>query len=145
MKYKPGSAGVGPVRLKAKNLTLGAPQLLNVPVFRSYPAPLPQADRGGKISETPRFPPQSRPQCQPINPPGFAEWLLVLIIPRRSAQLGCLEERFHRHVDTRGLRRTRALYWAEVMRSILPILWTKARKLGVIALIAEIWRRSSHS
>jgi len=78
------------------------------------------------------------------NPPGVAEWLVALIIPKRRSEglLGDLEERFHRHVKTRGLRRARALYWAEVSRSILPLVSAKARKLGLIAVIAEIWRRS---
>ncbi len=77
------------------------------------------------------------------NPPALAEWLVTLIIRRRSENLlGDLEERFHRHVETRGLRRARWLYWAEVLKSILPILWAKARSLGLIAAIAEIWRRA---
>jgi hypothetical protein len=78
------------------------------------------------------------------SPPAIAEWLVALIITKRRSEslLGDLEERFHRHVAARGLRRARWLYWAEVLRSILPILWTKARGLGLIAAIAEIWRRA---
>jgi hypothetical protein len=79
-----------------------------------------------------------------VDPPGLAEWLLALVVPRRRADalLGDLEERFHRNVDSRGLRRARMLYWAEALRSIGPILWMKAKQLGFLALVAEIWRRT---
>jgi hypothetical protein len=82
-------------------------------------------------------------QHSPIRPPGVAEWFVALIVPMRRSDgvLGDLEERFHRHVETRGLRRARWLYWAEALQSIAPILWTKAKRLGMIAAIAEIWRR----
>jgi hypothetical protein len=95
-----------------------------------------QADADGKL--------QSGSQGGPLNPPAIAEWLVTLIIPKRRSEslLGDLAERFHRHVETCGLRRARALYWAEALRSILPILLSAAKKLGVIAAIAEIWRRS---
>ena len=78
------------------------------------------------------------------NPPAIAEWLIILIISKRRAEsfLGDMEERFRRHVEARGLRRARWLYWAEVLKSILPILWAKARSLGLIAASAEIWRRT---
>jgi hypothetical protein len=77
-------------------------------------------------------------------PPGLAEWLVALIVPRRRADavLGDLEERFHRHVTLRSLQRARVLYWAEALRSIGPILWIKAKRLGFLAVVAEIWRRS---
>jgi hypothetical protein len=87
---------------------------------------------------------QSGTQRSSFNPPGGAEWLVVLIVSKRSSDgmLGDLEERFHRHVETHGLRRARWLYWAEVLRSIAPILWAKTKRLGMIAAIAEIWRRT---
>jgi hypothetical protein len=83
-------------------------------------------------------------QALPDNPPGLAEWLVALVAPKRRADavLGDLEERFHRNVDSLGLRRARARYWAEALRSIGPILWMKAKQLGLLALVAEIWRRS---
>jgi hypothetical protein len=89
---------------------------------------------------------QAKSQHLISNPPIVAEWLVALIIMKRRSDglLGDLAERFDRHVATRGLRRARALYWAEALRSILPILWAKAKKLGVIAAIAEIWR-TAHS
>jgi hypothetical protein len=85
---------------------------------------------------------QSEPQT--VNPPGLAEWLITLLVPNRRAEtlLGDFEQRFNRHIETRGLRMARALYWGEVLRSILPLVIVKAKKLGVIAVIAEIWRRS---
>lgn len=87
---------------------------------------------------------QSGSQRLIINPPVIAEWFVALIIPKRRSDslMGDLAERFHRHVETRGLRRAKALYWAEALRSIFPILFAKAKKLGVIAAIAEIWRRT---
>jgi hypothetical protein len=83
-------------------------------------------------------------QSPRANPPSIAEWLVALIVPKRRSEsvLGDLEERFHRHVETRGLRRARWLYWAEALRSIAPILWAKAKGLGLIAAVAEIWRRT---
>jgi hypothetical protein len=80
----------------------------------------------------------------PANPPGLAEWLIILIVPRRRADavLGDLEERFQRDVGIRGLRRAQLRYWAEALRSTGPILWMKAKRLGFLALVAEIWRRS---
>jgi hypothetical protein len=78
------------------------------------------------------------------DPPGLAEWLVTLIVPSRRADavLGDLEERFHKNVASRGLPRARMLYWAETLRSIGPILWMKAKQVGFLALVAEIWRRS---
>jgi hypothetical protein len=80
----------------------------------------------------------------PANPPAIAEWLVALVVAKRSSDglLGDLEERFHSHAETRGLQRAQWLYWAEVSRSIAPIVWTKAKRLGMIAAIAEIWRRT---
>jgi hypothetical protein len=77
-------------------------------------------------------------------PPSLAEWLIALLVPQRrsDAVLGDLEEHFQRNIISRGLQRARALYWAETLRSIGPILWMKAKQLGVLALVAEIWRRS---
>jgi hypothetical protein len=92
------------------------------------------------VDETAR----AEPRDLPANPPGIAEWLVALVVAKRSSDglLGDLEERFHRHVETRGLQRAQWLYWAEALRSIAPILWTKAKRLGMIAAIAEIWRRT---
>jgi hypothetical protein len=87
---------------------------------------------------------QSEQQSPRANPPSIAEWPVALIVPKRRSEsmLGDLEERFHRHVETRGLRRARWLYWAEALRSIAPILSAKSKGLGLIAAIAEIWRRT---
>jgi hypothetical protein len=85
---------------------------------------------------------QSEPQT--VNPPGLAEWLITLLVPSRRADtlLGDFEERFHRNIEMRGCKMARALYWAEVLRSISPLVIAKGKRLGVIAVIAEIWRRS---
>jgi hypothetical protein len=80
----------------------------------------------------------------PVSPPSRAEWLIALLVPKRRVDsvLGDLAERFQRHVAIYGLRRARNLYWAEALRSVLPIAWAKAKKLGMIAAVAELWRRT---
>jgi hypothetical protein len=87
---------------------------------------------------------RSQAKVARINPPFAAEWLIALLMSSRraAALLGDLEEKFNRNIESRGVRRARALYWSEALRSIGPILWAKAKKLGVIAVIAEMWRRT---
>jgi hypothetical protein len=48
----------------------------------------------------------------PANRPGIAEWLVASFVAKRSSDglLGDLEERFHSHVETRGLQRAQWLY-----------------------------------
>jgi hypothetical protein len=77
------------------------------------------------------------------NAPAIAEALLVLFCPRNriDALMGDLEERFHEHIRMKGKRRAKLLYWAAVLRSIVPLLWVKVRKAGWIALLFEIRRR----
>jgi hypothetical protein len=76
-------------------------------------------------------------------PPSSAEWLLTLLVSRRKADglLGDLEERFYRNCKNRGPRRARWLYWAETLRSIAPLLWSAAKRIGVVAVVAAAARR----
>jgi hypothetical protein len=78
-----------------------------------------------------------------LLPPAFGEALLVLFCPKKriDAMMGDLEEQFHEHVETKGERRAKLLYWSGVLRSIGPQLWVKVRKAGLIALLVEISRR----
>jgi hypothetical protein len=85
----------------------------------------------------------SAPAVPRVNPPLTAECLIALLVPSRraAAMLGDLEEKFSRNIETRGERHARWLYWFEAWHSIGPLLWAKAKKLGLIAVIAEMWRR----
>jgi hypothetical protein len=111
--------------------------------LREHP---PQRDHGCELSRHSegRFFSVDTRYVLPDNPPALAEWLVALIVPRRRADavLGDLEERFQRDAASRGLRRARLRYWAEALRSVGPIVWIKAKRLGFLALVAEIWRRS---
>jgi hypothetical protein len=73
-------------------------------------------------------------------PPAYAEWVVALLAPRRTADalLGDLEEQFHRNRSTRGLRRARWLYRAQVLNSIAPLLWAAAKRIGVVALLGRM-------
>jgi hypothetical protein len=79
----------------------------------------------------------------PPQPPALGEALLVLFCPKNRARymMGDLEESFHDDIKTKGHRRAKLLYWSGVLRSIGPLLWTKVRKAGLIALLLEIGRR----
>ena len=77
------------------------------------------------------------------TPPAFPEWSLTLFVSRRKLDglLGDLEERFHRDCAARGPRRAKWLYWAETLRSVAPLLWSAAQKVGVVAVVAAAARR----
>jgi hypothetical protein len=83
------------------------------------------------------------PEKVHVNPPGLGEALLVIFAPKRrvDAMLGDLAERFNDDVEEKGLKRARLLYWARVLQSIGPMLWTKVRKAGIFITICEISRR----
>ena len=68
-------------------------------------------------------------------PPAFAEWLAVLIKApaMRDAFVGDLEEEFQRDLASFGLNRARRFYWARTLRSIVPLLWHAAKRLGIAA------------
>lgn len=76
-------------------------------------------------------------------PPASAEWLLTLLLKRHrvDALLGDLEELFHRDCGARGDRRARWLYWARVLRSVAPLLWSAIKKAGIFAAVADVARR----
>jgi hypothetical protein len=83
----------------------------------------------------------------PPQPLGVAlgEMLLLMFCPRIRARhvMGDLEEIFNDDVKAKGQRRADLLYWCGILRSIGPLLWTKLRRAGLIALLVEITRRWS--
>jgi hypothetical protein len=72
-----------------------------------------------------------------FDPPGLAEFLLVLFTPKRRAKyiIGDLGEQFARKCEELGHDRAVRWYWAEMLRSLWPLLWRaicKAMKWGAI-------------
>lgn len=80
---------------------------------------------------------------RPHLPPGLGEALIVLLAPKNRVdpQLGDLAERFAEDVSEKGRRRAKLLYWARVLRSVCPLLWTKVRNAGLLAVVLELGRR----
>ena len=79
----------------------------------------------------------------PPQPPALGEALLLLFCPKNRARHmmeGDLEEIFHEDIKTKGHSRATMLYWCGILRSIGPLLWTKIRKAGLVALLIEIGR-----
>ena len=77
------------------------------------------------------------------NPPGLAEFLLMLFATKRRAEYvtGDLNERFATECEKLGRDRAVRLYWARTLRSLRPLLWRamgKAVKWG--AVIAAVRR-----
>ena len=77
----------------------------------------------------------------PAEPPGFAEALIPLLMPRKRADalLGDLQEQFETDVAAVGEQRARRLYVSRVLRSIWPLAkrWVKAG--GIFAFVAGLW------
>lgn len=78
-----------------------------------------------------------------VLPPGSGEVLITLFAPKNriDALLGDLAECFAEDVEVRGEQRAKLLYWARVTRSIGPLLWTKIKRAGWLAIVFEIGRR----
>jgi len=77
------------------------------------------------------------------GPPGFAQWLILLLIKGRRADaiLGDLDEIFARDCEQHGVKRARWLYRARVLHSIAPLLWVAIKRFGVVAAVADLVRR----
>jgi hypothetical protein len=69
-------------------------------------------------------------------PPKLAEYLIYLFFPRkdREAILGDLEEDFHEVHKKFGLRQARLQYWAQVFRSLWPIIRALLANIIVLSL-----------
>jgi len=80
----------------------------------------------------------------PLRPPAFGEWIITLLVRRKGraeAILGDLEERLAHDLLKRGERRAHWLYYARVLKSIVPLLWSAIKKLGIFAAVADVARR----
>jgi hypothetical protein len=71
-----------------------------------------------------------------VTPPKLAEYLIYLFFPRkdREAILGDLEEDFHEVHKKFGLRQARLQYWAQVFRSLWPIIRALIANIIVLSL-----------
>jgi len=78
------------------------------------------------------------PATGALDPPSIAEFLVAAIIPknRRDAILGDLDERFARDRSEFGGSRARLRYWGYVISSLLPLLWSRTKKIRALAYLA---------
>jgi hypothetical protein len=60
---------------------------------------------------------------------------------QREAIVGDADERFAANVKRFGRKRAVRLYWAEVIRSALPLLWAAIKRLGIATLLVDAIRR----
>ena len=58
---------------------------------------------------------------------------------QREALVGDAAERFGCDCQRFGRRRAVLLYWSDIVRSLLPLLWRRIRQLTVLSLIARLF------
>jgi hypothetical protein len=78
------------------------------------------------------------------SPPSHAEYLLYLVLDRveRDAVIGDLLEEYRLRVLPRfGPRKAIVWYWSEVLRSILPFLWCRLKRIVKWTFLAELLHR----
>jgi hypothetical protein len=77
-------------------------------------------------------------------PPTTAEFAAALFIrPKlRDPVLGDRAEQFGRDVARFGRRRAVCLYWRDVVVSLGPSLWSLIKRVGGIAIVADMYRRA---
>jgi hypothetical protein len=78
------------------------------------------------------------------SPPLHAEYLLYLVLSRseREAVIGDLLEEYRLRVFPRfGPSKAIIWYWSEVLRSILPFLWCRARVIVKWTFLADLLHR----
>jgi hypothetical protein len=76
-------------------------------------------------------------------PPPWAEFLLELFAAKktRDALLGDYNEEFHKNcMEPGGVARARRIYWAGVLRSLTPLIWSKVRHAGLFGLVVAAVR-----
>jgi hypothetical protein len=80
---------------------------------------------------------------QSRRPPRAAEYLLVLLLPDRLIDgcLGDFEERFRQDLDARGRLFAIIRYWRRVLKSVGPLMIRFAERWGLIAFVADAFRR----
>jgi hypothetical protein len=76
------------------------------------------------------------------NPPKLAEFLLIMLAPRRRAEhmIGDMDEHFTRECKEFGRDRAVRRYWARTFWSLWPLLWRaigRAVKGGVVIAAAR--------
>ena len=73
------------------------------------------------------------------HPPAIAEIVLALAVRgrQREAIVGDMDERFGASAKKLGRKRAARLYWAEVIRSVAPLLWAAIKRLGIAAALVD--------
>ncbi|WP_421724777.1 permease prefix domain 2-containing transporter [Bauldia sp.] len=75
--------------------------------------------------------------------PAFPETVLALVAPNEqvNAVVGDASERFHDNVAQFGETRARRLYWISTVKSVWPLIWSAAKRLGFVTLLIQTIRR----
>jgi hypothetical protein len=78
----------------------------------------------------------------PANPPAVAEALIQLFSPKRSVEnmLGDMQELFETDKARFGIKRARRKYWNRAARELLPLIWHRLKRIGLIAFIIDYCR-----
>jgi Domain of unknown function (DUF4332) len=76
------------------------------------------------------------------TPPPLAEFLIAICAPKEVQEglIGDLHEKFCERAS-QDYARAKRLYWAEAVRSVLPIIWSKLKRLGVFGVAVAILRK----
>ncbi|MFZ3326497.1 MAG: hypothetical protein WA231_11630 [Methylocella sp.] len=83
-----------------------------------------------------------RVKCEP---PSWGEFLILVFAQKRDSEgmIGDLAELFYRDLASGiSLRRVRIRYWGRVLKSIGPQMWTKAKNIGLIGLIPNVFNHA---
>lgn len=79
------------------------------------------------------------------EPPSWGEFLILVFAQKRDSEgmIGDLAELFYRDLASGiSLRRVRVRYWGRVVKSIGPQMWTKAKNIGLIGLILNVFNHA---
>jgi hypothetical protein len=78
-----------------------------------------------------------------FSPPKSAEFVAALLVKAesRECQLGDRAEQFEFDVLRFGRGRAELLYWWDIVMSVAPFLWAILRRIGLIAILADLFRR----
>lgn len=89
----------------------------------------------------------SRSDTPSKEPPAIAESLVGLCTKKRyrEALLDDLDEVFQRDISSGvAVGRARRRYWAAALNSIAPQLWSAAKRVGFLGILADYARRLLH-
>jgi len=77
------------------------------------------------------------------RPPLDAKYLFHVFLDRQNcdALVGDLEERYSLIRKEFGQRRADLWFWIQTIRSVGPMMWMAIRKLSVLAMLLELYRR----